>query len=330
MMFGWLTRNWFLLGLVGVTGLAFLIPELGARGGPLRPEITTKAGVAVIFFIQGLVIAPAALRAGALRWRLHLAIQLFVFVGFPIAVILLDVAAGQLLPLELRMGFLFLAILPTTISTCVVFTAAAGGNTTGAIFNSALANVAGVLLTPLWAALLLSARGHGPAFGSMVGEVALLLLAPLALGQAIRPLVRRRVGEPSARVLGVITNSIILFIIFTAFSGSVGSGTFAETGLLTSLSVAVVGGGLFVTATGVAHLAGGRLRFTREDRVALLFCGPQKTLASGAPMAQILFAGHPGLGLILLPVIIYHAVQLVGGATLAQRLGRIDRADGGV
>lgn len=321
MTLGWLKRNWFLLGLVAVTGLAFLAPQVGAPGGPLRPEITTRVGVATIFFIQGLVMAPAALRAGALRWRLHLAIQLFIFAGFPVAVLLIDAVAGRLLTPDLRVGFLFLAILPTTISTCVVFTAAAGGNATGALFNSALANVSGVVLTPLWAAFLLSARGQSLPLQSMVGEIALLLLAPLALGQAVRPLVRR-IREPNARALSIVANWIILFIIFAAFAKSVGSGAFVQSGLLTTAIVALAAAGIFAAATAAALVVGRRLGFAEGDRLALLFCGPQKTLAAGAPMGQILFAGHPGLGLILLPMIIYHAIQLLGGATLAQRLGR--------
>jgi solute carrier family 10 (sodium/bile acid cotransporter), member 7 len=321
MMHGWFTRYWFLLGLALASGLAFLAPEIGARGGPLRSEVTTKAGVALIFFIQGLVIAPAVLRAGALRWRLHVAVQLFVFVGFPLAVLLLDLLGGQLLPPNLRLGFLFLAILPTTISTCVVFTAAAGGNTTGALFNSVLANIAGVLLTPLFAALLMRWSGEAPALGPMIGEVVLLLLLPLAVGQVVRPLVRR-VWEPNPRRLATVSNLIILYIVFAAFANSVASGAFVQTGLFVTAGVALVAVGLFAVATAAAALLGHRLGFGLEDRLALLFSGPQKTLAAGAPMAQVLFAGHPGLGLILLPVIIYHAVQLLGGATLAQRFRR--------
>jgi solute carrier family 10 (sodium/bile acid cotransporter), member 7 len=321
MLRGWFTRHWFLVGIAVVGGFAFLVPELGARGGPLRSEITTRAGVAVIFFIQGLIIAPSALRTGALRWRLHLAVQTFVFAAFPLAVILLAAIGGGLLPPDLRLGFLYLAILPTTISTCVVFTAAAGGNTTGALFNSALANILGVALTPLLAALILRARGETPPLSSMVGEIILLLLVPLLLGQLARPVVRRA-WEPNARLLGILSSVIILYIIFAAFSNSVATGAFLQTGFTATLMVVVVAAVLFAVATLAAALLGRRLAFDSGDRLALLFCGPQKTLAAGAPMAQILFAGHPAIGLILLPVIIYHAVQLLGGATLAQRLGR--------
>jgi solute carrier family 10 (sodium/bile acid cotransporter), member 7 len=321
---GWLARNWFILGLAAAALLAFIVPGLGVRGGPLRPEITTKAGVALIFFLQGLALAPAALRAGALRWRLHLATQLFIFAAFPLAVLAIDRAAGGALPDELRLGFLFLAILPTTVSGCVVFTATAGGNVAGALFNSAVSNIAGVLITPLWAALLLGALGETPALGPMVLEIALLLLAPLAVGQAVRPMLARR-REPDRKLLGTLSNVIILFIIFTAFANSVRSNAFAEVGLLANVLVAVSAGALFAAATGAAVLTARRLRFDDADRTAFLFCAPQKTLAAGAPMAQILFAGNPALGLILLPLIVYHAVQLVVGAMMADRLGHAHR-----
>jgi solute carrier family 10 (sodium/bile acid cotransporter), member 7 len=326
MMLGWFTRHWFLLGLGIVAALAFLFPEVGARGGPLRPELTTKLGVALIFFIQGLVIAPAALRLGALRWRLHIASQVFIFAAFPLAVILLDTIGGRLLPPDLRLGFLYLAILPTTISTCVVFTAAAGGNTTGALFNSALANILGVALTPMWAALLLRARGEAPPFGPMLGEIVLLLLVPLLVGQVVRPLALRT-WEPNARLLGVLSSLIILYIIFAAFANSVATGAFRQTGLNATLLVGLIAVTVFAAATLAAASLGRGLAFDAGDRLALLFCGPQKTLAAGAPMAQILFAGHPAIGLILLPVIIYHAVQLLGGATLAEHVGRARREE---
>jgi solute carrier family 10 (sodium/bile acid cotransporter), member 7 len=317
MRLGWLARNWFLVGLAVVAGLAFLVPEAGARGGPLRPEISTRAAVAAIFFLQGLVLAPAVLRAGAMRWRLHVTTQLFVFVWFPLALILLDALGGRLLAADLRLGFLFLAIVPTTISTCVVFTALARGNTTGALFNSAFANIAGVVVTPIWAAFLLRARGETLGLGSMILEITLLLLVPLALGQLVRPAVRRA-WEPGARTISAISSTIILFIVFTAFASSVATGAFRQIGPFQTGAIALVATAVFLAMTAAAWLLGRLLGFRRDDRVAFLFCGPQKTLAAGAPMAQILFAGHPGIGLVLLPLILYHAVQLLGGAMLAK------------
>jgi solute carrier family 10 (sodium/bile acid cotransporter), member 7 len=318
---GWIARNWFLLGLAAATGAAWLVPELGAPGGPLRPEITTRVGVAFIFFMQGLVIAPAVLRTGAMRWRLHMTTQLFIFVGFPVAMLLLDVTAGRLLPPDLRTGFLFLSIVPTTISGCVVFTARAGGNTSAALFNSATANISGVLITPLWAAVLLRVHGEAPPLGSMLGEIAMLLLAPLLLGQLIRPLLRGA-WAPSAAIAGRVANMIIIYIVFAAFSSAFNSGAFSRTGPLDTLAVAAATIAIFVAATAAAVWLGRGMNFDRGDRIALLFCAPQKTLAAGAPMAQILFAGDPAVAVVLLPLMVYHAVQLLGGASLAERISR--------
>jgi solute carrier family 10 (sodium/bile acid cotransporter), member 7 len=166
--------------------------------------------------------------------------------------------------------------------------------------------------------LLLSARGQGPPLASTITEIALLLLAPLALGQLVRPLLRTK---PPRWLITNIANLIILFIVFAAFANSARSGAFGDAGLAATLMVVVIAGGVFVMATGAAVVAGRRLGFDKGDRIALLFCGSQKTLAAGAPMAQILFAGNPALGLILLPLMAYHAIQLFGAASIVARLG---------
>jgi solute carrier family 10 (sodium/bile acid cotransporter), member 7 len=314
---GWLARNWFIVGLVIAAALGFMLPEIGARGGPLRTEVTTRIGVAAMFFLQGLGLAPTALRTGAMRWRLHLTTQLFIFAAFPAAVILLDMAGGRLLPDALRFGFLYLAILPTTVSACVVFTSAGNGNVAGAVFNSALANMAGVAITPLWAALLLSARGQAPPLVATITEIALLLLAPLAVGQAVRPLLRTK---PPRWLITNIANGIILFIVFAAFANSAKSSAFGEAGIGAGIMVIGIAAAIFGLATAAAALLGKHLGFDDEDRIALLFCAPQKTLAAGAPMAQVLFAGNPALGLILLPLMAYHVIQLFGAASIVERL----------
>jgi solute carrier family 10 (sodium/bile acid cotransporter), member 7 len=318
-MAGGIARNWFVPGLVLALALALLVPQYGVRGGPLRPEVTASLGVAAIFLLHGLSLPPAALRAGAMQWRLHTVVQLFIFVAFPLGVLLVDALAGRWLPADLRTGFIFLAILPTTIAACVAYTANAGGNVTAALFNAAFANVIGVVLTPLWAAALLSARGELPSLGSMIGDVALLVILPLAIGQLARPLLRL-LWEPDRGRLGAAANLIILYIVFVAFAGSVADGAFAQVAPTVLLIATTAAIGLFVVATAAALLLGRGLGFAPPERIVLLYAAPQKTLAAGAPLAHILFAGHAALGLIMLPLIVYHVVQLLGGAVLAGRL----------
>ena len=182
----WLRANWFVVALAGAVALAWLLPAPGAKGGFLHGEITSKAAVAGIFFTQGLVLALEALKQGALQWRLHAYVQAFTFLVFPAAGFALDALLGGSLPDGLRTGLLFLCVLPTTVSTAAVLTGLAGGNLAGALFNVTLSNVLGVFLTPLWVGVLLSRHGGSRPLGAVIGEVCLLLLVPLALGQVTR------------------------------------------------------------------------------------------------------------------------------------------------
>src|SRR5690606_26542871 len=143
--------NGFLLGLLLAVAAAFVFPGPGSRGGALQPELLGNAGIALILFLQGLSLAMEKIRAGAANWRLHAIIQAFTFIVFPLVGLLLDrivPAFWQSQPYAVRQGFLYLCVLPSTISTSVVLTAVARGNTAGALFNAALSNILGVLVTP--------------------------------------------------------------------------------------------------------------------------------------------------------------------------------------
>jgi predicted Na+-dependent transporter len=216
---GFLNRNWFVASLPVAVLLAFLLPEAGATGGWFRSEITTRLGVALIFLFQGLVLPTAALRQGASRWPLHLLIQSFTFLIFPLMGIGLDAAVGQHLPPDLRLGFLFLCVLPSTVSTSVVLTGLAGGNTVGAIFNAALSNVIGVVITPLWVAWLMKTGGGQADLGGVIREIIMLLLLPLAAGQLLRWKVSLW-ADRNRKALGNASSALILFLVFAAFCNS--------------------------------------------------------------------------------------------------------------
>lgn len=316
-----LQRNWFVLALPLAVGLAWVAPGVGASGGWLRSEITTKAAVAAIFFSQGLTLPAAALRQGALQWRLHLLVQSFTFVGFPLLGLALDAAVGARLTPDLRLGFLYLCVLPSTISTSVVLTAQAGGNAAGALFNAVFSNVLGVFLTPLWVAWLMKAGGQSLPLGPVVREIVLLLLLPLAAGQAARTGLRTW-ADTNRRRLGDVNSALILFIVFAAFCNSVQAQVWSQHGLgLTAGAMAGVTL-VFVLAAGAVEGLARLLRLNRPNRIAASFCAPQKTLASGVPLAKVVFGAHPGLGLILLPVVLYHPLQLLVCGVLAARWAR--------
>lgn len=316
-----LARNWFVLSLPLTVVLAFLLPEAGASGGWLQSQVTTKAGVALIFLLQGLTLPSAALRKGVSQWRLHLLVQSFTFGLFPLIGILLDCVAGRHLPPDLALGFLYLCVLPSTVSTSVVLTGLAGGNTVGAIFNAVLSNVLGVFITPLWITWLMEKGGSRQPLGPVLLEIVLLLLLPLAVGQLLR-IPFAKFADARKKPLGNVASGVILFIVFAAFCNSVKSRLWSQHGagvtLLAAAGVLLVFGLAMAAVEALSRL----LRLDPADRIAASFCAPQKTLASGVPMAKILFGTHPGLGLILLPILLYHPLQLIVCGILADRWGR--------
>lgn len=319
--------DWFLIGMVVAVGAAFAYPEFGARGGALHPEVVNKLGVSLIFFLHGLLLPFESLKSGFLRWPLHLTVQAATFLVFPVLGVLLLGVAGEHLGPELRTGLFFLCALPSTVSSSVALTAVARGNVAAAVLNATLSSVIGVFLTPLWIGLVLGRAGAGLPLGDVILDLSRWLLLPLAVGQVLRPLVGELARRHKSRV-NVLDRGTILLLVYTSFCDSVKAGVWSQYGLtplFVSLGSSVV---LLFGVMGLVVLASRALGLSREDRIAAIFCGSKKSLASGVPMAQVIFAGHPALGLILLPILVYHALQLVVGGWLAGRWSEAEAPEG--
>ncbi|OAM87570.1 bile acid:sodium symporter [Termitidicoccus mucosus] len=310
--------DWFLIGLGVATALAWLFPGPGAEGGWMHPEILTKAGVALIFFLHGLALSFAALKSGALKWRLHLVVQLCTFLFFPLLGILLLWLAGDHVAGNLRTGIFYLCALPSTVSSSIAMTAAARGNVPAAVFNATLSSMIGVVLTPLWMSWLLKTGGHSLPLGPVILDLVLWLVLPLVAGQALRPLLGAWAGRNKS-LINKVDRGTILLLVYTSFCDSVKWGVWSEHGWLTLVFAVVVAGAVFYAVLFATGAVCNRLGFTPPDRIAAVFCGSKKSLASGVPMAQIIFAGNPGLGMILLPIMIYHPLQLIICGALAGR-----------
>lgn len=323
-------KNSFIFGLLGAVLVAFLFPEMGAAEGPLKAGLLTKLGVMVIFFLQGLSLKTRELAMGMRDFRIHGFVQAWIFLISPVVF----VPAGLLLKIsgqpETAAGFFFLALIPTTISSAVAFSSAARGNVAAAIFNTTLSNVLGVFWVPTGCVLLFATTN--PAGASLIGPLLLklswLILLPLVLGQILRPFLDGLPGYGRCKpAFKSVNHGIILFIVFSAFSESVlndtwkavPAGSVAALVLLTGLAVLLIHGGVWVSS--------GWVLTRREDRIAALFCGSQKTLAAGAPMAVAIFTdgdqlSHLNLSLVLLPLLCYHPIQLFLAAFLLPRLSR--------
>ncbi len=310
--------DWFLIGLGGSVALAWLAPGPGAHGGWMHPEIVTKAGVALIFFLHGLRLSFAAMRAGALNWRLHLLIQSATFIVFPLLGLALYALLGSHVAPALRLGVFYLCALPSTISSAIILTAMARGNVAGAVFNATISNLLGVVITPLWIAVAIEASGELQAAGPVILDLVRWLVLPLVVGQSLRPWL----GEIAARHRSAITlidRGAILLLVYTAFCDSFKSGVWSNFGAVQIAWVIGLCGALFTIVITMIALATRALRFSWPDRIAAMFGGSKKTLAAGVPMAKLIFGSHPGMGLILLPIMIYHPLQLVICGILAQR-----------
>lgn len=316
-----IARNWFILSLPMAIALAWVLPEAGATGGWLRSETTTKLGVAAIFLFQGLTLSSSALREGAGNWRLHLLVQVFTFLLFPLIGLAFDALVGRHFPPDLRLGFLFMCVLPSTVSSSVVMTSLAGGNTAAAIFNAALSNIIGVLITPLWVAWLMKSGGQTVPLENVVREIAVLLLLPLAVGQIVR-VFSKAWADRNRKRLGHAASGLILFLVFAAFCNSVKQRLWEQqsAGVLLMAAAGVIL--VFIVAVAMVDVLSRLLKLDRADHITAMFCAPQKTIAAGIPLAKAIFGANPGLGLILLPVLLYHALQLLVCGVMAERFAR--------
>ena len=310
--------DWFLLGMVAATLLAWLLPGPGAKGGALHPELANKLGVALIFFLHGLLLSFATLRAGTLLWRVHLVVQLSTFLLCPLIGFVVLALLGDALEPNLALGIFYLCALPSTVSSSVAMTAVARGNVGAAVFNATLSSLLGVFLTPLWIGLRMGASGASLPLGRVILDLMLWLLLPLALGQLARPLLGAFAARHKRRI-HIIDRATILLLVYTSFCDSVVSGVWLGSGATTLLAAGAFAVVLLAVLLVVVNALARRIGFRVEDRIATVFCGSKKTLASGVPMARLMFAGHPGLSLILLPLMIYHPLQLVVCGWLAGR-----------
>ncbi len=310
--------DWFLKGMLVAVALAFIWPEPGAKGGFLRPELLNKLGVALVFFLNGLGLSLAALKDGALRWKVHLLIQLSTFLIFPILGWLMLKASGGWVSADLQTGFFYLCALPSTVSSSVALTVAARGNVPVAVFNATLSSLIGVVLTPLWMAWILGRSGTGFAVGPVILDLCLWVLLPLVLGQLARPALGAWASRNKLRIQ-VVDRLTILTLVYTSFADTVRQGVWSNYGPVVLLETVVGTALLFVVVLALTRLLSRLIGLPMEDRIAAVFCGSKKTLASGVPMAHLIFGANPALGLILMPIMIYHPLQLAVGGVLAQR-----------
>jgi solute carrier family 10 (sodium/bile acid cotransporter), member 7 len=303
----------YIIAIVGMVVLASVAPVSGI--GQVIAGFATKAAIALLFFLHGAKLAPMEALAGARHWKLHVVVLLSTFVLFPLLGLTAHALVPGLLTPVLWTGLLLLCVLPSTVQSSIAFTSIARGNVSAALCAATASNLLGMVLTPLLAAVVL--RTHGGFSADALLDIAVQLLLPFVAGQLARPWIGRWITEHKA-VLGLVDRGSILLVVYAAFSEGVTHGIWHQVDaaqLATLLAVAIV---LLAAVLGLTTLTSRVLGFSRADEIAIVFCGSKKSLASGLPMATVLLAGQP-VGLIVLPLMLFHQVQLMACAALARR-----------
>ena len=276
----------------------------------------TNVAIALLFFLYGARLSTQEALNGLKHWRLHLTILAFTFVVYPLIGIALRPLTA-VISHDMYLGILFLTLVPSTVQSSVAFTSIAKGNVAGAIVSASASNLVGVIITPLLVMFLMGTGGGVHIDTSVFGEIALLLLAPFLLGQ----LTRRWVGKiAQSKATKVVDRGSIAMVVYSAFSKGVVDGIWSSISLW-DLAFLVVFAAIFVAfMLWLTRKASQKMGFNRADTIAIEFCGSKKSLATGLPMASVIFAsGGASLGLLILPLMIYHQVQLMMCSWLAAR-----------
>ena len=308
----------FVLAILVAIVVAYFFPQWGIATSPIPLDTISAVGIALIFFLYGLKLSPQKLKAGLGNYKLHLLVQACTFLVFPLVVLLFRPLVQNAEHELLWLSFFFLAALPSTVSSSVVMVSIAKGNIPAAIFNASISGIIGIVITPLWMGLFIDDMQTDFDFTEIYTKLVLQILAPVILGL----LLQRFWGafiQKHTKKLTLFDKSIILLIIYKSFATSFNDGIFSGVSLF-DLAILVVGVlFLFVLVYMLTGRIATALGFSIEDRITAQFCGTKKSLVHGTVFSKIIFGGMPGLGLVLLPLMLFHASQIMIISAIASR-----------
>lgn len=312
----------FLLGLLLSVWVAYVLPGPGSLKGFWSFHTLADVGVGVIFFFYGLRLDPEKIRAGVGNWRLHMVVQLVTFVLFPLLAMAARGAFGGRGHADLWLGILYMSALPGTVSSAIVMISIAGGNITGGIFNASLASLIGIFITPLWMSYFLGSHGgSNEGLGHIIVMLIMQVLVPVVAGF----LLHGKGGAFAARhgrQLRLFDQSVILLIVYNAFSESFTGNMFQgmSFGFLVELSALLLL--VFLLFCAMVYGICRALRFDGPDTITAVFCGSKKSLVHGTVMGNVIFGGAANMGILMLPLMIYHALQLIAASIMAQAIAQ--------
>jgi len=307
----------YILAIVLMVVLASVIPCRGLAAVVMND--VTYAAIALLFFLYGARLPVETIIEGLTNWRLQVTVLVCTFLLFPILGLVFSHLFQSLLGPSLSMGLLFLCLLPSTVQSSIAFTSIARGNVAAALCSASISNLLGIFVSPLLVTLLIAKHGTGISAAS-VKDIVLQLLVPFLAGQLLRPWLKGFVLKHKF-LLSFVDRGSILLVVYTAFSEGVVHGIWNQIDLKSLLLLLLVNLLLLIVLLVLTTIASRRMGFSKEDEIAIVFCGSKKSLASGIPIANVLFSAQT-VGLMVLPLMLFHQVQLMACAALARRYAR--------
>ncbi|MBJ9986879.1 bile acid:sodium symporter [Acinetobacter sp. S40] len=298
----------FTILLITMVILASIIPVSGHTASIF--EVVTNVAIAILFFLHGAKLSREAIVEGILHWKLHVLVFAFTFVVFPFLGLMAKPVLLPVLGQELYWGFLFMCFLPSTVQSSIAFTSVAKGNVAAAVCSASFSNLIGMFITPVLVSFFIfgqSKHNYDPT--ASIIQITLLLLVPFILGQILRTWIYPYMQKVPS-IVKTFDQGTILMVVYGAFSSAVVAGLWHQINLLTLFYLVLACSVLLTIIMLLGLFIPVWLGFNRADQITIFFCGSKKTLASGVPMAQILFSGQP-LGMIVLPIMIFHQIQLM-------------------
>jgi sodium/bile acid cotransporter 7 len=315
----------FTTGIIASLLLGISIPCHGA--GAEFFDWLTNAAIILLFFLYGVKLSRKSVVEGFLNWRLQSMVFAFTFIWFPLIIPLLRPLFEPMVGGALFMGLVYVACLPSTVQSSIAFTSVAGGNVPAAVCSASVSSLLGVFLTPLLVGILFATDGSGAQVGlDTVLKICYQILLPFIAGQLSQPLLRKWVlGHKT--LIGWNDKTTIWLVVYTAFSNATSGGYWQQLEAMRLGGLVVVCTVILLLTFAATWYSSKLLGFNREDRITIVFCGSKKSLAVGAPMMMAIFGTLDNN--LLLPLMVFHQVQLMLCAHLARLWQRGNTADTG-
>lgn len=311
----------FVIAIVISIVLAYFFPQLGASNSPVPMNLISSLGISFIFFFYGLSLSSQALRAGLKNWKLHVSVQASTFLLFPLLILPFYPLIKDTSYEMLWLAFLFMAALPSTVSSSVVMVSMAKGNLPGAIFNASISGIIGILLTPLWMLPFIKQTDVAFDFSSIYSQLTTEIVIPLALGLLLRKFLGAW-AQKNKPTLSKFDKFIILLIIYKSFVQSFEDNIFSSVSLLEMTVMVGLVIVLFIVVYALTGWFGKLLKFNHADQITNQFCGTKKSLVHGTVFSEAMFGQTSIVGIILLPLMFYHAIQILVISVIATKKGR--------